>query len=289
MNRAQPPALRPEMIQRTVEGLQGLSCACAVVHKCIDAMEDAQITGRQIEQILAADQGLAARVLKLANSAYFGVSGRVSTLMMAVGVIGRRRLRLMLERILITEMLGVLKAEGEPACSIREFGVIAGAVSRDLSAATWVGDPEEMLMVGLLHNVGDLVLASLFPGQLRQVREQAQRVSQAEAERTVLGFESGIVGGWLLDAWLFPPIYAAACRHSRAPLKYSEAPDLLRRLCVICVAASVTRSFVEGCDSRAAFAAIQSDALAILDAGQETIVSLYEELPGRIERARGIL
>ncbi len=289
MNEVPPTALRPEMIQRTVEGLQGLSCAYAVVHKCIDAMEDAQITGRQIEQILAADQGLAARVLKLANSAYFGISGRVSTLTMAVGVIGHRRLRLMLERILISEMLGILKAEGELARSIREFGVIAGAVSRDLSAATWVGDPEEMLMVGLLHNVGDLVLASLFPAQLRQIREQAPRAGQAEAEKTVLGFESGIVGGWLLDGWLFPPIYAAACRHSRTPLKYSEAPDLLRRLCVIHVAASVTRSFVEGLDSRAAFGVIQSDALAVLEAGPEIIVSLYEELPGRIERTRGIL
>lgn len=289
MNKLQSATLQPEMIQRKVATLQGVSCVYSVVRRCIDALEDSRITGRQIEQILAADQGLAARVLKLANSAYFGTSGHVSTLAMAVGVVGHRRLRLMLERILIAEMLGILKAEGEPATSIREFGVIAGAVSCDLSAATWVGDPEEMLMVGLLHNVGDLVLASLFPNQLRQIRERAQRISQAKAEKMVLGFESGIVGGWLLDGWLFPPIYAAACRHSRAPLEYSEAPDLVQRLCVIHAAASMTRSFVDGRSSSAAFGAIQPSALAVLEADQEIIVSLYEELPGRIERARGVL
>jgi HD-like signal output (HDOD) protein len=195
----------------------------------------------------------------------------------------------MLERILIAEMLGVLKAEGEPASSIRDFGVITGAVSCDLAAAIWVGDPEEMLMVGLLHNVGDLVLASLFPEQLRQVGELAQRIPQAEAERTVLGVESGAIGGWLLDGWLFPPIYAAACGRWKAPLESLETPDLMQRLCVIHAAAGIARSFVEGRDSRAAFERIQPGAVAALDVSQEIVVGLYEELPGRIDRARGVL
>jgi HD-like signal output (HDOD) protein len=276
-------------IQRTIENLQGVSCVYAVVRKCIDALEDPQVMGRQIEQILGADPGLAARVLKLANSAYFGISGRVSTLTMAVGVIGHRRLRLMLERILIAEMLGVLKTEGEPAASIREFGVIAAAVSCDLAAATWIGDPEEMLMVGLLHNVGDLVLASQFPEQRRQIDERAPSSARYEAEETVLGVESGQVGGWLLDGWLFPPIYGAACRHWKAPLEYAEMPDLNQRLCVIHAAAHVTRAFVEGCDSRAAFQAIQHEVAQVLEVNQEMIVSLYEEVPGCLERARGVL
>ncbi len=289
MNTTEVSALPSETIRRTIANLQGVSCVYAVVRKCIDALEDPQVMGRQIEQILAADQGLAVRVLKLANSAYFGISGRASTLTMAVGVIGHRRLRLMLERILIAEMLEVLKAEGEPAASIREFGVIAGAVSCDLSAATWTGDPEEMLMVGLLHNVGDLVLASQFLEQLRRIDEQARYSTQREAEESILGFESGGVGGWLLDGWLLPPIYGAACRHWKAPLEYSETPDLIQRLCVIHAAANVTRAFVEGRDSRAAFEAIQHEVAQALETTQETIVSIYGELPGRIDRARSVL
>lgn len=278
--------LEPTVIKRTIQDLKGVSCVYSVVRESLDALRDPEISGRQLDQLLSADQGVAIRVLKLANSAYFGISGHVSTLTMAVGVIGHRRLRLLLERILIAEMLRVLPAGAEPASSIREFGLVAGAVSHDLSSATWAGDPEEMLTVGLLHNVGDLALASLFREQFIESRREAARLPLAEAENAMFGMASGDVGGWLLESWSFPAIYGAACRYWSAPLECNEGSDLLQRLCVVHAAARITTAFVERRDARQAFEFIRADVVELLELRLDTVVSLYEELPGQIQRVR---
>ena len=286
MNQLQTKAVGPKTVKKSIHRLKGVSCAFPVVRQCIDALGDPEVSGRDIERLLASDQGLATRVLKLANSAYFGISGSVSTIAMAVGVVGHRRLRLMLERILVADMLSMFNAAGESGRLIREFGVITAGVSHDLSAASWVGDPEEMLTVGLLHNVGDLALASLFPTEYRDVERRAGEMSRLEAEKAVFGLDGGTAGRWLLDGWLFPPIYGAANCYWRTPLDHDGGPYLKQRLCLVHAAVRIAMAFVQDRTPEEAFTSVARKVTDELDLHPEIVESLYEHVPERMQRVR---
>lgn len=288
MNKTQRTAVGPETIKESVHRLRGISCSFSVVRKCIDALGDPGVSGRDIELVLGSDQGLATRLLKLANSAYFGISGHVSTIPMAVGVVGHRRLRLMLERLLVADMLRLLNAPGRSGRPLREFGVLAAGVSYDLSTASWVGDPEEMLTVGLLHNVGDLALASLFPGEYRDMERHARQMARAEAEHTLFGVDSGTVGRWLLDGWSFPPLYGVASCYWKAPLGHDGGADLKQRLCVVHAAIWIAKALADDQPPEEAFKSIDPEVAKELALRHEMVESLYEQVPERIQQVRTI-
>jgi len=288
MNKKQTTTIDQEAVKGAIRRLKGISCAFNTVRQCIDALEDPEISGREIEQYLVSDQGLVTRVLKLANSAYFGISGRVSTVPMAVGVIGHRRLRLTLERILIADMLGALNGRGEPSRAMREFGVVVAGISHDVSTMCWVGDPEELLTVGLLHNIGDLALSSLFPAAYENVEELAYEVTRHEAELAVFGVDSGTAGGWLLDGWRFPPIYSAASRYWRTPLTQGGEDDLQQRLCVVHTGVQLATAFLEKRPPEEAFELIATEVSTTIELQREMVASLYEQVPSRINRVRAL-
>ena len=80
--------------------------------------------------------------------------------------------------------------------------------------AGWVGDPEELLTVGLLHSAGDLALLCQFPEEyLAAEAGESGSVSAVGPLRSVLGVDSGTAGQWLLDGWLFPSIFGTSCRY----------------------------------------------------------------------------
>lgn len=288
MSRTQLTAVGPETIKESVHRLRGISCSFSVVRKCIDALGDPEVSGRDIELVLGSDQGLATRLLKLANSACFGISGNVSTIPMAVGVVGHRRLRLMLERILVADMLSLLNTSGSSGRRLREFGVLAAGVSHDLSTASWVGDPEEKLTVGLLHNVGELASASLFSTEYRDMERHARRMTRVEAENTIFGVDCATIGRWLLDGWSFPPIYGAASRHWRTPLAHDGGDNLRQRLCVVHAAVRIATALVDDQPPEEAFKSIDPEVAKELALRHEMVESLYEQVPERIQQVRTI-
>ena len=185
-------------------------------------------------------------------------------------------------------MLSLLDTAGESGRFLREFGVLAASVSHDLSVESWVGDPEEMLTVGLLHNVGDLASASLFPREYQNVERQAREMTRVEAEKAVFGVDCGTVGRWLLDGWSFPPIYGAASRYWRTPLAHDGGNHLSQRLCVVHAAVRIARALAEGRSPEDAFTSVDPTVTKELELRPEMVESLYEKVPERIQQVRRI-
>ena len=112
---------------------------------------------------------MAARILKLANSAYFGVASEVSTISTAINVIGYAKLRVLLRHILVSGLFDSLSADRPGSQQIREMSLAAGVACQQVSAASRWGDAEEMLNVGLLHNVGELALSWSFSDEYQRM------------------------------------------------------------------------------------------------------------------------
>src|SRR5437867_10287767 len=98
---AAPPG--PRSVQQAIGRLQALPAFYPTVQKALGLLDDPLATNIHLQQVLSSDQAIAARVLKLANSAYFGVSTAVRTLPLAVALVSREHLHTLLQRFLVEE------------------------------------------------------------------------------------------------------------------------------------------------------------------------------------------
>jgi putative nucleotidyltransferase with HDIG domain len=157
----------------------------------------------QIADIVAYDPALSARVLRIANSSYYGFPREIETVSSAVGLIGELDLRNM---VLATTVIGAMTALDYKGVDIDEFwlhSLRCGITARLLARSVGGCDPEILFLAGILHDLGILVIyqqeADLAGAVKRQIDEQHQLRDQAE--RQILGFDHAEVGALLIKAW----------------------------------------------------------------------------------------
>ncbi len=196
----------------------------AIVHRIFQVMDDPSSTAIQIGRIINEDPALTARLLKLVNSPFYGFVSKVDTVPRAIALIGHRELRSV---VLATSAIKAF--EGIPAdlVDMEAFwkrSLNTAVVARVLAAFRREKEIERFFIVGLLHDIGSLLL------YLQQPEQQAQAIVQSHAdnsplwlaEKDVFGFDHAEVGGALLKKWNLPPLLCQAVRFHLYP---DQAPE----------------------------------------------------------------
>jgi len=159
-----------------------------------------------ISKIITEDQGLTARLLRLANSPMFGCYAKVDTITKAVTIIGTQQLR---DLALAASVMGVFKDIPEDLLNMSSFwkhSIACGIIARSLAVYRRELNVERLFVGGMLHDVGQVILASARPAVSRELLE-AQRDSgrfYMELEFERLGFNHAELGGALLKKWKIP-------------------------------------------------------------------------------------
>ena len=149
-------------IEEAIERMQGLPALFPVVQKTLNSLENPDTPVRHLENVLSADPAMVARILRLANSALFGVMREVGTITLALQVIGQVKLRLLLQHIFIHGLFELLSA-GRPAAEhVRRMSVASSVAAQAGAEASEHVDPGGALVAGLLHNLGELGLGGHF-------------------------------------------------------------------------------------------------------------------------------
>ena len=157
---------------------------------------------RELERVLQRDQGLAARVLRLSNSAHFGMRRTVSTLSHAVVLLGLRRLRSIV-LVACTESLCRSRRSSFKDRILWQHSVATGVAARVLAERVAPSSAEEAFVGGLLHDIGKMVLdgsRSVDYGSVVQ-RVYNQRERFIDVEQELFGFDHGDVGGLVAEKW----------------------------------------------------------------------------------------
>lgn len=154
---------------------------------------------------IARDQGLAARVLRVANSSFYGLPAKVGSIHEAVVMLGFRAVRSL---VLAVGINGVFRVDHCPGFDLQAYqrhGVGTGLAARRLAQRVgWNADLA--FTAGLLHDIGQLILAANFPVAYAAALAYRQEHDcfLVVAERDVLAIDHGEVGGMLADTWRFP-------------------------------------------------------------------------------------
>jgi putative nucleotidyltransferase with HDIG domain len=197
----------------------------------VNLLEQPAVSNDDVVQVLKCDNVLTAKLLRACNSPYFGLEEPVSSVDQAVLILGHQQIL----HIVLTLAFG-----GAMTVPLAGYAVEANELWRhSLTSATAAEfivssaidvnvDPPVAFTVGLLHDIGKLVLNQvLTPEYQKDIRARMTEkgLSRAEAEKEVLGTDHGEVGGALLQAWHLPDDIIEAVANHHHPI-VEPAPRL---------------------------------------------------------------
>jgi HD-like signal output (HDOD) protein len=177
-----------------------------------------------ITRVISEDQGLTARLLKLANSPLFGYFSRIDSIGKAATIIGTQQLQAMALAVSVMEVFTGIPENLVNMKTFWQHSIACGITARALAIYRREANVERVFAAGILHDVGRLVICTtmpkLFTGLLIAGREEKALLFRMEKES--LGFTHAEVGGRLLEKWRIPASIAepVACHHS---------PDMARK------------------------------------------------------------
>jgi putative nucleotidyltransferase with HDIG domain len=219
--------LLPEMV---LERLQQMPALPTAVAELLASFGDEDVDISQLAGQIARDQILTARLLRVANSSFYGLQSRIGTINEAVVVLGFRAVRSIVLAVAMSRVFRADECPGfDPHAYIRH-SIAAGLAARGL-AQVCGRNPELAFAGGILHDIGKLVLASCFASHYAAAlsyREQHD-CTLIVAERDILGLDHTVVGGILAGAWRFPPslLSAVAEHHSPSAATADSLADLI--------------------------------------------------------------
>lgn len=194
-----------------------------------------------ISRIITEDQGLTARLLRLANSPMFGCYAKVDSITKAVTIIGTQPLR---DLALAASVMGVFKGIPQELMDMSSFwqhSIACGIVARSLAVFRRESNVERLFVAGMLHDVGQVVLVAARPELSRGLLESQRDTGRfyRDLEREMLGFDHADLGGGLLKKWKIPVSIGepVACHHAPASAEQFRIETALVHLAdVICEA-----------------------------------------------------
>ena len=213
---------------------------------------------------LVSDQALAARVLKLANSAFYGATRRIATVSEAVVILGMRTTRNLVMAASCESLLeGEVAGYGLPHGALLRHSLACASAAQALARRTRFRGLEEAFVAGLLHDLGKVVMNTYGRKQFADVlvRVQLGSMTYADAELSVFGFGHAEAGACLLERWHLPPSLVAAVRWHHAP---SDALFDSPLPCLVHVADAVCQVLDAGRESDGLIPTLHPDALSQL-------------------------
>jgi HD-like signal output (HDOD) protein len=227
--------MTPQQLAQEVETLFSLPDIAIRLNELIDQPDTST---QDLVEVVQLDAGIAATVLRLANSAWYGLPSKVDTISRAITLIGQRALR---DLVLSTSVIRTFKGISAEFVDMRDFwdnSVTCGVVTRNLAQKVRMRETERMFLAGLLHKVGRLVFYASRPVQYRQVLQDRQHGEAAiiEAERAVFGFDYAQLGAALLRAWRVPSALDEVVEYQLAPL---DAPNQVKEAAIVHMAADI--------------------------------------------------
>ena len=203
-------------IMLKVEAFPGMPATAA---RLLPLLEDPDSTTSEIESILKYDPGLTANVLKLTNSAYFGIPTHVSSVRQAVVLLGWKRLIQMVMTICMSPIMNkTIPGYDLPRGALWQHSIAVSVAAEILVNALKIPDADEVFTAALLHDVGKLILGGFVKKDLEQIEDMVTKgITFDVAESMVLGTNHAEIGGQILQNWSFPAELVNAVRWHHDP------------------------------------------------------------------------
>lgn len=262
----------------------------AVALQAMRLAESANANQHDLIRVVSSDPALSARILRIVNSAFYGVRTPVTSLNTAVSVLGFGAIKnIALAASLTRTFRGTKDAAFDPR-TLWMHSVAVGATAQLIAARTKTVDASDAFLAGLMHDIGVIVELQLSPIQFLGVLKAAERnpaMRFRDAELDFFGASHEAYGEALAIAWQFPLNIRQVCGFHHRPLEAADDARLLTSLVHVAdiVAAQAGAGFTRTVESLQPDSAIAA-AVGVTDA---MLAEIRATLPAQIAEVMPLL
>ncbi|MGD9140157.1 MAG: HDOD domain-containing protein [bacterium] len=212
-----------------LKSLPTLPPVLTVVNKML-ADEDAPL--REVAQALSSDEGLTSRVLRLVNSAYYGLPRRISTVPLAITILGAKAVKNQVVNIAFADLMNSLGGGRKEYALLWRHAIRTGAWAKAIAAKFGSADEEEAFTAGLVHDIGKALALRLKPADYGKLVLESARSGKdlRGVEEQVLGFDHARIGAWAAEKWKLPQTLVGSIRWHHEPEGVRDEEEIIRKL-----------------------------------------------------------
>ncbi len=204
-------------IRQGVDAIDTLPTIPVTLEKIFSILEADNKSARDLENIIKYDQSLSAKILSVANSAFYGLRMQVTTISRAVVAIGFTEVKnLAISVALMNFFTTKTKFPGFSVDIFWLHSIGVGIVSRMIARIRANIDAESLFTCGIVHDIGRVALCASFPEDFMAILDikNQENCSMLEAEERY-GLKHTLVGRWLAEKWQFPEVFVQtiSCHH----------------------------------------------------------------------------
>ena len=210
-----------EMVE-TICAIDRLPSLPEVYTELVEAVGNPATNLRDLAKIVERDAAIAAKLMQLANSAFFGLRGEVSSISDAISFLGLETLRYLVLMVGVCEQFNSSMFPRGFVEGIWNHSIQTASIARMIAESehTSLAMAEQSFVAGLLHDIGKLILAENFSKSYAEVLEFANALQQPvwQAEKRILKATHADVGAYLLDLWGLPDAVTRAVAMHHEPV-----------------------------------------------------------------------
>lgn len=223
------------IVESAIKGISHIATLPEITLKIIDLVEDPSSTAQDLHNIISNDLALCSRILKVVNSAFYGLPRQIGSINRAIVLLGLNAVK----NIAIAASLTKLFRGGElcPNFSAKELwvhSIATAAASKMVCDELRLGLPDEAFLAGLIHDIGIMVEMQAHRESLVKIVSELDIDAEGmaandmrEIEHATLGADHCVFGAALCEAWKFPKSFGYVTGYHHAPLELPTGNRML--------------------------------------------------------------
>jgi HD-like signal output (HDOD) protein len=210
-----------ESLKKIIGAVQTLPTLPQVAVKVNQLIQSPTAGAAELAKVVEIDQSLTAKILSLVNSAFYGLSRKVSNIQEGIAYVGMKSIS---QLVLGIGVIQSLKGREDARFSRKAFWIHCvgvAVISREIArAGKRHKSPEDVFTAGLLHDLGKVALDTAAPELFTKVLDELARapVPFHVAEKTALGVDHSRIGEWVSRSWELPQLAVAVIKHHHEEL-----------------------------------------------------------------------
>ncbi|BCS55673.1 HDOD domain-containing protein [Geobacter sp. SVR] len=220
-------------LEQLIMNASDLPTIPVVATKVLQLIENEETSTEELARVVESDPAVAARVLKISNSSFYGCQRQIHTLSHAITMLGYNTLKSL---VVAASVKQVYKPYGLTEKMLWEHSSGAGLAARIIANANSLINEEEAFLGGLFHDIGKIIMNIMYNQQFQMVMQITynEGISFEDAEQQVFSYAHADVGALVIKKWNFPEILMNTVRlHHTFDFNENEDPYLVKLTCVV--------------------------------------------------------
>lgn len=278
-----------QVVTTAIAGIGEIATLPEITVRIIQVVEDPKSTARDLHDIIRHDPALSSKILKVVNSAFYGLPGQVSNVDRAIVLLGLSAVKNIAIAASMTRLFqGGVTIDGFNGMELWRHSAAVGAASRMIAKLQGAQCMEEMFLAGLIHDLGLLIERQTLAKKLAEViaRHRAAPKSFCQIEEEVIGADHQAFGAALATKWRFPRSLCTVIGYHHKP--QSLAPEFRQMTEIVHVADILACKAEMGFSLTASVDEITPERLQSVHVTQADVETILAELPEQIRAAEAM-